>query len=180
MSLSQFITQRQLMVKNLPKDAAENNPFLQQQKILLYVFPILFAVFGINFPVGVLLYWLVSNTWSMGQQLYVIRRMPSPGSLAHQALEERRQRKAAKRGRASGQPAAGAATSGATAGAGGPGSEGGTPSVDGKPSAGGGTSGKPAAGAAGSATQATTQATHVRRQPQRVSRAKRTQSKKKR
>ena len=89
MSLSQFITQKQLMVKNLPADAAANNPFLQQQKILLYVFPIMFAVFGINFPVGVLLYWLVSNMWSMGQQLYVIRRMPAPGSPADEARKAR-------------------------------------------------------------------------------------------
>ena len=52
----------------------------QQQKILLYVFPLMFAVFGINFPVGVLIYWLTTNLWSMGQQFYVIRRNPTPGS----------------------------------------------------------------------------------------------------
>ena len=96
MSLSQFITQRQLMLKNLPADAAKNNPYLQQQKILLYVFPVMFAVFGVNFPVGVLLYWLVSNLWTMGQQFYVIRRNPTPGSLAYQALEKRRAAKEAK------------------------------------------------------------------------------------
>lgn len=96
MSASQFITQRQLMLKNLPADAAKNNPYLQQQKILLYLFPVMFAVFGVNFPVGVLLYWLVSNLWTMGQQFYVIRRNPTPGSLAHDALEKRRAAKAAK------------------------------------------------------------------------------------
>ena len=98
MSLSQFITQRQLMLKNLPADAAKNNPYLQQQKILLYVFPIMFAVFGVNFPVGVLLYWLVSNFWTMGQQFYVIRRNPTPGSVAYDALEKRRAAKAVKKG----------------------------------------------------------------------------------
>ena len=54
----------------------------QQQKILLYVFPLIFAVFGINFPIGVLLYWLTTNLWTMGQQFYVIRRNPTPGSPA--------------------------------------------------------------------------------------------------
>lgn len=93
MSASQFLTQRQLMVKNLPASSA-NNPFMQQQKILLYVFPLMFAVFGINFPIGVLLYWLTTNVWSMGQQLFVIRRMPTPGSLAHDRLQERQQRRA--------------------------------------------------------------------------------------
>ena len=51
----------------------------QQQKMLLYVFPLMFAVSGINFPIGVLIYWLTTNLWSMGQQFYVIRRNPTPG-----------------------------------------------------------------------------------------------------
>jgi YidC/Oxa1 family membrane protein insertase len=51
--------------------------------MLMYVFPIMFAVFGINFPVGVLVYWLTTNAWTMGQQLTVIRRNPTPGSKAY-------------------------------------------------------------------------------------------------
>jgi len=92
MTATTFITQRQLMVKNMPKD----NPMAQQQKILLYVFPLMFAVFGINFPIGVLIYWLTTNVWSMGQQFYVIRNMPSPGTEAERAYEARQAEKAAK------------------------------------------------------------------------------------
>ena len=91
MSASTFITQKQLMTKNMPADAMDN-PFAQQQKILLYVFPLIFAVSGVNFPIGVLLYWLTTNVWSMGQQFYVIRRMPAPGSPAEEALERRARR----------------------------------------------------------------------------------------
>ncbi|MBI4941951.1 MAG: membrane protein insertase YidC, partial [Actinobacteria bacterium] len=91
MSASTFTTQRQLMMKNMPASALDN-PFAQQQKILLYVFPVIFAVSGVNFPIGVLIYWLTTNVWSMGQQFYVIRRMPAPGSPAAKALEERRRR----------------------------------------------------------------------------------------
>ncbi|MEU3493204.1 membrane protein insertase YidC [Kitasatospora cineracea] len=80
MSLSQFITQRQLMTKNV--DLSVKTPFMQQQKMLMYVFPVMFAVMGINFPVGVLVYWLTTNVWSMGQQLVVIRNNPTPGSKA--------------------------------------------------------------------------------------------------
>ncbi|WP_043915356.1 membrane protein insertase YidC [Kitasatospora griseola] len=80
MSLSQFITQRQLMTKNM--DLTVKTPFMQQQKMLMYVFPVMFAVMGINFPVGVLVYWLTTNVWSMGQQLIVIRNNPTPGSHA--------------------------------------------------------------------------------------------------
>ncbi|MDX3096415.1 membrane protein insertase YidC [Streptomyces sp. ME01-24h] len=87
MSASQFYTQRQLMTKNV--DMTVKTPFMQQQKMLMYVFPIMFAVFGINFPVGVLIYWLTTNVWTMGQQMYVIRRNPTPGSLAFKQRQER-------------------------------------------------------------------------------------------
>jgi len=92
MSLSTFTTQRQLMRKNLP-DSALDNPYMKQQTVILYLMPIFFALSGINFPIGVLLYWLTTNVWSMGQQFYVIRRMPAPGSAAERALHERQARK---------------------------------------------------------------------------------------
>ncbi|MGW6026629.1 membrane protein insertase YidC [Streptomyces sp. NPDC055099] len=90
MSASQFFTQRQLMTKNV--DTTVKTPFMQQQKMLMYVFPIMFAVFGINFPVGVLVYWLTTNVWTMGQQMFVIRRNPTPGSKAQAAYLERLQK----------------------------------------------------------------------------------------
>jgi YidC/Oxa1 family membrane protein insertase len=89
MSATTFTTQRQLMMKNMPANALDN-PFAKQQKILLYLMPVFFAFSGINFPIGVLLYWLTTNLWSMGQQFYTIRRMPAPGSPAEKALEARR------------------------------------------------------------------------------------------
>jgi YidC/Oxa1 family membrane protein insertase len=93
------------MTKNMPAGSMDGNPFMQQQKILLYVFPLIFAVSGINFPVGVLLYWLTTNIWSMGQQFYVIRRMPAPGSKAEEALVLRRQAKGKKAPAAEASPA---------------------------------------------------------------------------
>ncbi|ARP71191.1 membrane protein insertase YidC [Streptomyces pluripotens] len=87
MSASQFYTQRQLMTKNV--DTSVKTPFMQQQKMLMYVFPIMFAFFGIRFPVGVLIYWLTTNVWTMGQQMYVIHNNPTPGSKAQAAYLER-------------------------------------------------------------------------------------------
>ncbi|MEU6481347.1 membrane protein insertase YidC [Streptomyces sp. NPDC047017] len=87
MSGSQFYTQRQLMTKNV--DTTVKTPFMQQQKMLMYVFPIMFAFFGIRFPVGVLVYWLTTNVWTMGQQMYVIRNNPTPGSKAQASYLER-------------------------------------------------------------------------------------------
>jgi YidC/Oxa1 family membrane protein insertase len=97
MSLTTFTTQRQLMTKNMPASAMDN-PFARQQKALMYILPLFFAISGVNFPIGVLIYWLTTNVWSMGQQFYVIRRMPAPGSLAEKAYLERRRQKAAGHG----------------------------------------------------------------------------------
>jgi len=63
MTATTFTTQRQLMSKNMPADAL-SGPYAQQQKMLLYVLPVVFAVGGIAFPIGVLLYWTTSNLWT--------------------------------------------------------------------------------------------------------------------
>jgi YidC/Oxa1 family membrane protein insertase len=93
MSATTFLTQRQLIVKN----TAPDNPMVRQQKILLYVFPIVFAVGGVNFPIGVLIYWFTTNLWSMGQQFWVIRNNPQPGTPAYDAKEKRKAEKLAKK-----------------------------------------------------------------------------------
>lgn len=93
MTVTTFTTQRQLIVKNMPSD----NPVVRQQKILLYVFPFMFAIGGINFPIGVLVYWFTTNLWTMGQQFYVIRNNPQPNTPAYAAWEERQRVKEAKK-----------------------------------------------------------------------------------
>ena len=97
MTATTFLTQRQLMSKNMPADAL-SGPYAQQQKMLLYVLPVVFAVGGVAFPIGVLLYWTTSNLWTMGQQFYVIRNNPAPGTPAEKAKAERTAAKAARRG----------------------------------------------------------------------------------
>ena len=89
MTASQFITQKQIMAKNMSEEAMAS-PFMRQQKMMLYILPVVFGVGGINFPIGVLIYWTTTNLWTMAQQFFVIRRMPTPGSPAAKALAERR------------------------------------------------------------------------------------------
>jgi YidC/Oxa1 family membrane protein insertase len=108
MTATTFLTQRQLMSKNMPADAL-TGPYAQQQKMLLYILPVVFAVGGIAFPIGVLLYWTTSNLWTMGQQFYVIRNNPAPGTPAFAAKQKR---DAAKGMRSGGDPEEG--TSGTT------------------------------------------------------------------
>jgi YidC/Oxa1 family membrane protein insertase len=93
MSATTFTTQRQLMTKGMPKMDSSNNMMLQQQKIMLYLFPVIFAISGVNFPVGVLIYWSTTNFWTWGQQFYVIKRNPTPGSPAFEELERKKAKK---------------------------------------------------------------------------------------
>jgi YidC/Oxa1 family membrane protein insertase len=89
MGATTFITQRQLMART----KASGGPTMPgNQQTLLYALPLVFAVFGLKFPIGVLLYWLTTNVWSMAQQHVVIGRMdrvaaaPAAGPAATAAL----------------------------------------------------------------------------------------------
>ena len=88
MTASQFITQLQIVSKNMSPET-KASPMFRQQRILLYLLPLVFAFSGVAFPIGVMFYWLVSNFWTMGQQFVVIRNMPTPGSEAAKAREAR-------------------------------------------------------------------------------------------
>jgi len=92
MTASQFITQLQIVSKNMSPET-KASPMFRQQRILLYLLPLVFAFSGVAFPIGVMFYWLVSNFWTMGQQFVVIRNMPTPGSEAAKAREARLARK---------------------------------------------------------------------------------------
>lgn len=99
-----FTTQRQLTRKNMPKAALEG-PMARQQQLLMYALPFIFVITGPNFPVGVLIYWTTTNLWTMGQQYYVIKRNPTPGSEAERIYAEKKAAKeqahAIKRGETS-------------------------------------------------------------------------------
>jgi YidC/Oxa1 family membrane protein insertase len=92
MTASQFITQLQIVSKNMSPET-KASPMFRQQRIMLYLLPLVFAFSGVAFPLGVMFYWLTSNIWTMCQQFLVIRNMPTPGSEAAKAREERLARK---------------------------------------------------------------------------------------
>ena len=47
------------------------------QRQIMLLMPLFFVVFIINFPAGVLVYWITTNFWTIGQQ-YVIKRRIGP------------------------------------------------------------------------------------------------------
>jgi YidC/Oxa1 family membrane protein insertase len=95
MIATQFITQLQIVSKNLAPEARQGQAY-QMQRIMLYIIPFAMIFSGVFFPLGVVSYWFFNNLWTMGQQFYIIRENPTPGSPAAIARDER----LAKRGKA--------------------------------------------------------------------------------
>lgn len=96
MTATQFITQLQIMSKNQSPEM-KASPMYRQQRMLLYILPLVFAFSGFAFPIGVMFYWLTSNIWTMAQQFIVIRNMPTPGSEAALAREARLAKRARRK-----------------------------------------------------------------------------------
>ncbi|GIH71228.1 membrane protein insertase YidC [Sphaerimonospora thailandensis] len=74
-SLTTFLTVRQSVRRSMAQ--MPDNPMAQQQKILMYVSP-LFAIFSLNFQLGLILYWVTTNLWTLGQQHWFYARHPMP------------------------------------------------------------------------------------------------------
>ena len=88
MVATQFYTQFQITAQNVSQ-AAKESPFYRQQQMMMYLLPVVIAVSGIMFPIGLVSYWALSNLWTMGQQWWTIRNMPTPGSDAAKKREDR-------------------------------------------------------------------------------------------
>jgi YidC/Oxa1 family membrane protein insertase len=72
MCITTFTTQKQIQRRSGPVEGQAATV----QKLLLYGMPLSLFVSGFFFPIGVLLYWFTNNLWTLGQQFYILRRMP--------------------------------------------------------------------------------------------------------
>ena len=88
MVVTLFYTQMQLMRKNMPPEAL-TGPMAQQQKMMIYLFPLMYLFSGVSFPIGVMIYWATSNLWTLGQQEILIRNNPTPNTPAYIDWQER-------------------------------------------------------------------------------------------
>ena len=59
------------------------------QRILLLVLPIVFIPFILNFPAGLMVYWLTTNLWTTGQGVVTRKLMPKPDLSAAQKRSSR-------------------------------------------------------------------------------------------
>jgi YidC/Oxa1 family membrane protein insertase len=78
MALTTYISQRQLM----NKQTAQVNP---QQQTIMRIMPLMFFVFAVNVPLAVIIYWVTTNFWSVGQQYILLRSAPVPAGADAQA-----------------------------------------------------------------------------------------------
>jgi YidC/Oxa1 family membrane protein insertase len=81
MCFTTFFTQKQIMARSGPVEGQAATV----QKLMLYGMPLSLFVSGFFFPIGVLLYWFTNNLWTLGQQFFILRKMPPPGSDAAKA-----------------------------------------------------------------------------------------------
>ena len=77
-----------MLNRNTPPAVLEG-PLGRQQKMMIYIFPFIYLFGGLAIPIGTLIYWLGSNIWTLGQQTYIIRTFPTPGTPAYVDWEER-------------------------------------------------------------------------------------------
>jgi YidC/Oxa1 family membrane protein insertase len=81
MCATTFFTQKQIMKRSGPVEGQA----AMVQRLMLYGMPLSLFVSGFIFPIGVLLYWLTNNLWTLAQQFYILKKLPPPGSDAAKA-----------------------------------------------------------------------------------------------
>ena len=76
-SITTFLTVRQSVKRGIGQVGQDpNNPMANSQKYMMYIAP-LFALSGLYWQFGLVMYWVTTNLWTLGQQ-YVLFRNFSP------------------------------------------------------------------------------------------------------
>src|SRR5258707_2361358 len=69
-----YLTVRQSMKRGMMPTASDS-PMGQSQKLMAYIMP-LFALTGLYWQFGLVLYWVTTNLWTLGQQYVLLRKYP--------------------------------------------------------------------------------------------------------
>jgi YidC/Oxa1 family membrane protein insertase len=69
-----YLTMRQSMKRGMMPTGSDN-PMGQSQKLMVYIMPF-FALTGLIWPFGLVMYWVTTNLWTLGQQYVLLRRYP--------------------------------------------------------------------------------------------------------
>ena len=74
-----FMTVRQSMKRGMTPQVDPGNPMASSQKMMQYIVPV-FALSGLYWQYGLVLYWVTTNLWTLGQQYVLFRRFPPPAT----------------------------------------------------------------------------------------------------
>jgi YidC/Oxa1 family membrane protein insertase len=72
-SILTHLTARHSVTRQNPEAATQQTAIMN--KVTLYLFPLGVLIFGFFFPIGLLLYWLANNAWTLMQQNIVYRKI---------------------------------------------------------------------------------------------------------
>ena len=75
MMATTYLTSRQMILKT---GWAEDPQQKMIQRLMLYGIPLSLLVSGSLFPIGVVIYWVTNNLFTLGQQQWVLRKFPPP------------------------------------------------------------------------------------------------------
>jgi YidC/Oxa1 family membrane protein insertase len=73
--ITTYLTVRQSMKRGMMPAATPDNPMGQSQKYMAYIMPF-FALTGLYWPFGLVLYWVTTNLWTLVQQWALFKRYP--------------------------------------------------------------------------------------------------------
>jgi YidC/Oxa1 family membrane protein insertase len=100
---------RQTMARQ--QNSATASPINSQMQFMTKVFPVLFGVFSLKFASGLVVYWVTSNLWRIGQQHLVLNKIydtanAAPAFKSSSAGDDDEPPSPPEKGKASGTPAA--------------------------------------------------------------------------
>ena len=72
-----FMTVRQSMKRGMTPQVDPDNPMASSQKLMQYIVPV-FALSGLYWQYGLVMYWVTTNLWTLGQQYVLFKRFPPP------------------------------------------------------------------------------------------------------
>jgi YidC/Oxa1 family membrane protein insertase len=72
-----FMTVRQSTKRGMTPTMTPDNPMAASQKYMTYIIPF-FALSGLYWAFGLVLYWVTTNVWTLGQQAVLFKRYPMP------------------------------------------------------------------------------------------------------
>jgi YidC/Oxa1 family membrane protein insertase len=70
-----FLTVRQSTKRGMTPQMTPDNPMASSQKYMAYIVPF-FALSGLYWAFGLVLYWVTTNVWTLGQQYVLFKRYP--------------------------------------------------------------------------------------------------------